>query len=177
VAVEPEAAPEGSTWVKLVPLAADQTGMGGSSYTPVEIRPMGTPPEDRSDLSMLTNSLEVEKIADILVQRAALDFRATPHGARGSARAQVAAYKLADAKVGHPWLLSREECLLLRDALLKASADDVIASGASGGGDTPDDGAVASWVNACRRWASFLDECSSLGGVSIDWLPERVETW
>jgi hypothetical protein len=95
---------------------------------------------------------------------------ATPQEANG-ARAQVPAYKFAGAAVGHPWQLSPGECDLVRDALLGTSSEDVIAAGIKSG----DDG--ASWVESCRGWASFFDECSATGGVRIDWLPERLETW
>jgi hypothetical protein len=112
----------------------------------------------------------VRIMRDILIERGALDVEATPQEANG-ARAQVPAYKFADAAVGHPWQLSPEECDLVRDALLGTSGEDVIAAGINCG----DDG--ASWVESCRGWASFFDECSATGGVSIDWLPERLETW
>jgi hypothetical protein len=143
--------------------------MGGYSYTPVELTPLGHAPEAKSGLALATEEAMVRIMRDILVQRGALDVEAA-QGADG-ATARVPAYKFADAEVGHPWQLSPEECDLVRDALLGTSGEDVIAAGISCG----DDG--ASWVESCRGWASFFDECSAIGGVRIDWLPERLEAW
>jgi hypothetical protein len=144
--------------------------MGGQCYTPVEFRPLGPPPDAKPDLALATDESLVRMMRAILVHRGALDVEATPQEANG-VRAQVPAYKFADAAVGHPWQLSPEECSLVRDALLGTSGEDVIAAGIKCG----DDG--ASWVESCRGWASFFDECSATGGVRIDWLPERLETW
>ncbi len=144
--------------------------MGGHSYTPVEFRPLGPPPEAKPDLALATQDSLVRVMQAILIHRGALDVEATPQETNG-AREQVPAYKFADAAVGHPWQLSPEECSLVRDALLGTSGEDVIAAGIK----CRDDG--ASWVESCRGWASFFDECSATGGVGIDWLPERLETW
>ncbi len=144
--------------------------MGGYSYTPVEFKPVGPPPKAKPDLALATEEAMLRVMRAILVQRGALDVEATPQDANG-AGAQVPAYKFADAAVGHPWQLSPEECDLVRDALLGTSGEDVIAAGINCG----DDG--ASWVESCRGWASFFDECSATGGARIDWLPERLETW
>jgi hypothetical protein len=148
--------------------------MGGFNETPVKLKPLGTPPEAKRDLSMATNSLDVEYMRDILIQRGALDLDAIPRlereaKARG-AKAQVPGYKFAVPAVGHPWLLNAEECHLLRDALLGASGDDIIAAGIPCSHP-------ASWVASCRAWALFLDDCAATGGVSIHRLPERIESW
>jgi hypothetical protein len=143
--------------------------MGGHSYTPVELKPVGPPPEAKPDLALETEETMVRVMRAILIQRGALDVEATPQEATG-ARAQVPAYKFADAAVGDPWLLTPEECDLVRDALLGTSGEDVIAAGIN----CADDG--ESWVESCRGWASFFDECSATGGARIDWLPERLET-
>jgi len=74
--------------------------MGGYSYTPVEFKPLGPPPEAKPDLALATEETMVRIMRDILVQRGALDVEATPQEANG-ARAQVPAYKFADAEVGH----------------------------------------------------------------------------
>jgi hypothetical protein len=156
----------------------DSYGVGGYSYTPVEFKPLGPAPEAKPDLALATEEAMVRMMRDILVQRGALDVEATPQEANGAraqvpAYTQVPAYKFADAAVGHPWQLCAEECNLVRDAFLGTSGEDIIAAGINV--NYGDDG--ASWVESCHGWASFFDECSATGGVRIDWLPERLETW
>ena len=153
---------------------------------------------------MITNSSLVEYARSILAQGTVLDFSARPlgdvalRGARengrgnngcenggkrgsgtgsSSVRKQVPAYKLDEAKLRCPWILDAEECHLLRDAFLTVTADDIIASGAGNAEPSSSEEFIASWIESCRSWASFLDECAALGGVSIDWLPEHIESW
>src|SRR5271166_5798995 len=82
--------------------------MGGYSYTPVEFKPLGPPPEAKPDLALETEEAMVRIMRDILIQRGALDVEATPQEANG-ASPQVPAYKFADAAVGRPWQLSPDE--------------------------------------------------------------------